>query len=107
MRYVAKEIFDKAREHFNIPIAVSSFYRSKELNNEIGGSVTSQHVTGQAIDIDGDILGGVENCEIFDYIYENLEFDQLIWEYGDKENPAWVHVSLKKDNNRKQVIFFK
>ena len=80
--------------HFNFPIAVTSGYRSRELNKEIGGSLTSQHSKGEALDIDADVYGGYTNKEIFDFIKDNLEFDQLIYEYGTDTNPDWVHVSL-------------
>jgi hypothetical protein len=63
----------------------------------IGGSVRSQHVEGRALDLDGDVYGKVSNAEIFEYIRENLEFDQLIWEFGTEDNPDWVHVSYVYD----------
>ena len=108
MRHVAENVFEKIREHFGKPIGISSFYRCSELNKAIGGSKTSQHVRGEAIDIDADIFGGITNAEIFEYVKKNLVFDQLIWEYGDDKNPAWVHVSLKRDGkNRKQILKIK
>lgn len=102
MQLVGIRVFDKVREHFGVPLRVSSFYRSEELNKVIGGSMTSQHVKGQAIDIQG--TGRVTNKMIFDYIKDNLDFTQLIWEYGNDKNPAWVHVSYDKDNLKKQVL---
>jgi zinc D-Ala-D-Ala carboxypeptidase len=104
MKYVAENVFQKVREKFKVPIAVTSFYRSVKLNKKIGGSSTSQHCKGEAIDLDADVFKMVTNKEIFDYIYKNLEYDQLIWEYGTNKEPAWVHVSLKKCNNRKQAL---
>lgn len=103
---VATFIFDDVREHFGVPLYVSSFFRSKKVNEAAGGSKTSQHMTGEAIDIDADVYGGVKNSEIFDYIKNNLEFDQLIAEMVDnKSNIGWVHVSYKvKGNNRRQVL---
>ena len=103
MQLLGIRVFDVVREHFKKPIRVSSFYRSLLLNNAVGGSRTSQHVTGEAIDIQA--TKGFTNSQIFHYIKDNLEFDQLIWEYGTKENPAWVHVSYKKSGNRKQVLY--
>lgn len=103
MKYVATQIFDKVREHFGIPLTVSSFYRCAALNTAVGGSKTSQHMTGQAIDIDAD-GSSITNAEIFDYIKNNFEFDQLIWEFGTPLEPAWVHVSLKRTGNRKQIL---
>lgn len=106
MRRVAINVFDKVREHFSVPIGVSSFYRSQELNDAVpGSSKTSQHRTGEAIDIDADIYGNVTNLDIFNYIKDQLVFDQLIGEYPDASGKwSWVHVSLKKSGNRKQVL---
>lgn len=99
---LAEKIFEPIREHFGVPIRISSGYRSKELNAKIGGSATSQHCKGQAIDIDNDGTS-ITNKQVFDYIKDNLPFDQLIWEFGNEDNPDWVHVSyvLKP---RKQIL---
>lgn len=101
---LAESVFQPIREHFAIPLGVSSGYRSDALNQRIGGSKSSQHMRGQALDLDAHIFGGVTNREIFDYIKDNLEFDQLIFEFGTEEEPDWVHVSYNKGNNRKQVL---
>ena len=106
MQLVAIRVFDVVRTHFAKPMRVSSFFRSLALNKAVGGSKTSQHVKGQAIDIQG--TNGLTNKQIFDYIKDNLDFDQLIWEFGTKSNPAWVHVSyVSKEKNRKQVLYIK
>lgn len=97
---IAYGVFQPLRDHFDTPIAVTSGYRSKELNEAIGGSRYSQHITGEALDLDAHVYGGVSNAELFEFIATRLEFDQLIWEFGDDEEPAWVHVSLKRDENR-------
>ena len=97
---IATKIFQPVRDHFQKPIIVSSGYRSKALNDLIGGASGSQHSKGEALDLDG----SVENFLIFEYIKNNLEFDQLIWEFGDDENPDWVHVSYKTENNRGEVL---
>ena len=103
--YLAKNVFQPLRDHFDTPIGVSSGYRSKELNKLIGGSKTSQHCNGEAIDLDADIYGKLSNADIFNYIKDNLEFDQLIWEFGNETKPDWVHVSIKeKGVNRKQIL---
>jgi zinc D-Ala-D-Ala carboxypeptidase len=102
---LAKNIFQPIREHFNTPIFISSGYRSEALNKAIGGSATSQHSKGEAIDIDMDGHKGPTNAEVFNYIKENLNFDQLIWEFGSKISPDWVHVSYKKGGpQRKQIL---
>lgn len=101
---VAEKVFEPLREHFGCPILINSFFRSIKLNKAIGGSSRSQHCKGEAMDLD-DTLGGVKNSEIWAYIKNNLEFDQLIWEFGDTEEPNWVHVSLKLNGeNRKQCL---
>ena len=104
LRAVAENVFQPLRDHFGVPIGVSSGYRSKALNKAIGGSKYSQHMIGEALDIDADIYGKVTNAEIFNYIKNNLEWDQMIWEFGDDEEPNWVHVSYKEaGRNRKQL----
>jgi zinc D-Ala-D-Ala carboxypeptidase len=107
MRYVAESVFQPVREHFNCPIYVSSFFRSKKLNKAAKGSSSSTHMKGEAMDLDADVFGKVTNAQIFHYIKDNLEFDQLIWEFGTDDNPAWVHVSLSKNNNRNQILVAK
>jgi hypothetical protein len=101
---LAEKIFEPIREHFGVPIHISSGYRSKELNAKIGGSATSQHCKGQAVDIDMDnSANGVSNADVFNYIKDNLPFDQLIWEFGNEDNPDWVHVSYV-EKPRKQIL---
>ena len=105
LRQVAINIFQPLRSAFGTPIYVSSGYRSAELNTVIGGSSRSQHVEGRALDLDADVYGGCTNSQIFNWIKENLEFDQLIWEFGDDDNPDWVHVSYVYDGvNRKRCL---
>ena len=104
MVYVAENVFQPIREHFGVPIYISSFFRSEALNTAIRGSVSSTHMKGEAMDLDADVYGGVTNAEIFNYIKDNLEFDQLIWEFGTDDEPSWVHVSLSKLTNRNQVL---
>ena len=107
MKLLAENIFEKVREHFDTSIYISSFFRSSKLNTKLKGSSTSQHCAnvGAAMDIDADVYKGVTNSEIFNYILENLNFDQLIWEFGNDENPDWVHVSYVSDVlNRKEVL---
>lgn len=103
---LAQNIFEPIRKHFGVPIHISSGYRSKALNTAIGGSLTSQHCKGEAIDIDMDgSANGVTNKMVFDYIKANLNFDQLIWEFGTKDAPDWVHVSFSSTGKqRKQAL---
>jgi len=101
LKLVAEQIFQPLRDHFDVPIYVSSGYRSPRLNSSIGGSVTSQHCQGRALDLDADVFGKVSNADIFFYIKECLDFDQLIWEFGDDTNPDWVHVSYNSPTENK------
>jgi hypothetical protein len=105
-KLLAEKVFEPIRQNFRCPIHISSGYRSKELNAAIGGSATSQHCSGEAIDIDMDgTPNGVTNADVFNYIKENLEFDQLIWEFGTDKNPDWVHVSYESSGKqRKQIL---
>jgi phosphoribosylaminoimidazole-succinocarboxamide synthase len=103
---LAVNVFEPIRKHFGVPIHISSGYRSKALNTAIGGSLSSQHCTGEAIDIDMDgSAHGVTNKMVFDFIKNNLSFDQLIFEFGTKDAPDWVHVSYESvGKQRKQVL---
>jgi hypothetical protein len=105
-KLLAENIFEPIRNHFGKPIFISSGYRSAELNKAIGGAASSQHCQGEAIDIDMDGRpGGVTNKMVFDFIKENLNFDQLIWEFGTDANPDWVHVSYESTGKqRKQIL---
>lgn len=101
---VAFNVFEPLRKYVGGPIRINSFYRCEELNRAIGGSSRSQHCQGRAIDLD-DTLGYKTNAEMYNYIKENLSFDQLIWEFGDDTNPDWIHVSyVHPDENRKRCL---
>ena len=104
MKTIAKKVFEPLREWVGGPIAINSFYRSPKLNSAIGGSTTSQHCIGCAIDID-DNYGYKTNAEMFNYIKDNLDYDQMIWEFGNSENPDWVHISyVSEDANRRRCL---
>ena len=103
MQITAEHVFEPVRKHFNEPIYISSFYRCEELNKAIGGSSKSQHCKGEAIDID-DVYSKATNADFFNYIKDKLEFDQLIWEFGNDESPDWVHVSYSLGNNRMRIL---
>ena len=104
MKVTAEKIFEPLRKFVGGPIKVNSFFRSPELNTAIGGSKTSQHCKGQAIDID-DVFGYRTNAEMYNWIKENLNFDQMIWEFGTDMNPNWVHISYVSDeDNRNRCL---
>jgi len=104
METLAKEIFEPLRIYVGGPIKINSFFRSADLNKAIGGSTTSQHCKGQAMDID-DTFGKATNAEMYHFIKEHLDFDQMIWEFGNDDNPNWVHVSyVSPEKNRKKCL---
>jgi len=106
-KLLAENVFEKIRNHFRCPIHISSGYRSKELNAcTKGASPTSQHASGEAVDLDMEgSAHGVTNKMVFNYIKDNLEFDQLIWEFGTNEEADWVHVSYESTGKqRKQIL---
>ena len=104
MKVTAEKIFEPLREWVGGPIKVSSFFRSPELNTAIGGVASSQHCKGQALDLD-DVYGYKTNAEMFMYIREHIDFDQLIWEFGTDVSPNWIHVSyVNKEENRKRCL---
>ena len=104
MNAVALNVFEPLREWVGGPIKINSFYRSVTLNKAIGGSSRSQHCDGRAMDID-DTFGHKTNAEMSEYIKENLNFDQMIWEFGTDENPDWVHISyVSEEQNRNRCL---
>jgi hypothetical protein len=104
MGVLADNIFEPLREWVGGPIKITSFFRCEELNRALGGSSSSQHCEGRAMDID-DIFGRTTNAIMFEYIKNNLDFDQLIWEFGDDKNPDWIHVSFcSPDENRARCL---
>jgi zinc D-Ala-D-Ala carboxypeptidase len=103
-KLLAENVFQPIRDHFGVPIILSSGYRSKALNTAVGGALSSQHCTGEAIDIDMDGTT-IKNADVFNFIKDNLNFDQLIWEFGTNDNPDWVHVSYESTGKqRKQIL---
>ena len=104
MCLIAQEVFEPLRMWVGGPIKINSFFRSPELNKAIGGSGKSQHCHGQAIDLD-DTFGRATNAEMYEFIKEHLDFDQMIWEFGDEDNPDWVHVSyVSEEENRNRCL---
>jgi zinc D-Ala-D-Ala carboxypeptidase len=108
MKLIAEKIFEPLRTWVGGPIKINSFFRGADLNKAIGGSTRSQHCKGQAMDID-DTFGYKTNAEMYHYIKDNLDFDQMIWEFGDDNNPNWVHISYvsHRPNRKKLTIAYK
>ena len=104
MKLLASKIFEPLRKFVGGPIKVNSFFRSVALNEVIGGVASSQHCKGQAIDID-DVYGRKTNAEMYHWIKENLDFDQIIWEFGTDMQPNWIHISyVSEENNRNKCL---
>ena len=101
---VAHNVFEPLREYVGGPIKITSMFRSEKLNSILGGSSRSQHCEGRAMDLD-DTFGHKTNAEMYRFIKNNLNFDQLIWEFGDDTNPDWIHVSyISEDENRNRCL---
>jgi len=104
MELIAVKVFEPLRKAVNGPIKINSFFRSEKLNKAIGGSSRSQHCQGRAMDLD-DTYGYMSNKDMYNYIKNNLDFDQMIWEFGTDQNPDWVHVSyVDGDSNRRRCL---
>ena len=104
MKITAEKIFEPLREFVGGSIKVTSMFRSAALNEAKGGAKSSQHMKGQAMDLD-DVYGRKTNAEMYQWIKENLNFDQLIWEFGTDTNPNWIHVSYVNDeDNRNRCL---
>lgn len=107
LQTLATKVYDKVCEKFLLKIPITSAFRSKELNQALSGSSrNSQHMQGEAFDLDMDgTMNGVTNAQIFNYIRFNLDFDQLIWEFGTEANPDWVHVSYDVSGKNRRNVF--
>jgi len=101
---IANHVFEPLREYVGGPIKITSMFRNEILNRAIGGAKRSQHMEGRAMDLD-DTFGHKTNAEMYKFIKENLNFDQLVWEFGTDENPNWIHVSYVSDEeNRNRCL---
>ena len=108
MKDIAENLFEPLRKWVGGPIKINSFFRGEPVNKAIGGSTRSQHMKGQAMDID-DTFDHMSNARMYYYIKDNLDFDQMIWEFGDDKNPNWVHISYvtHRPNRKKLTIAYK
>lgn len=106
LKKIAEHIFEPIRNHFGVPIYISSGYRSSELNKAIkGSSKTSQHVSGEALDLQQTgKKNKITNKQVFDFIKDNLPFDQLIAEFPVNGEPDWVHVSYESTGKQRKEI---
>lgn len=104
MKVTARKLFEPVRRFWKTAIWISSFYRCPEVNEALGGAKDSQHCSGEAFDMDAHVYGVISNRQIFEYLRDNVTFDQLIWEQGTEEEPEWIHVSYRANANRMQVF---
>lgn len=106
IRLLCERVFEPLRNHFGVPIFLSSVFRSPALNVILGGAKNSQHMAnnGAAMDLDAQVFGKITNREIGDYIRKNLDFDQLIYEGKDGDDYAWIHVSYNVKNRNEVLI---
>jgi hypothetical protein len=105
MKLVAEKCFEPLREWYGKPITINSFYRSPALNKAVKGAKNSDHVKGMAIDLDAG--SNSENLKLFNWLKDNVEYKQLIHEYGDKSGPEWVHISYDPKDLRTQILYIK
>lgn len=103
LSFVCETILEPVRVHFGRPFSPNSGFRCLELNRAIKSKDTSQHVKGQAVDIE---IPAIPNAELAEWIADNLEFDQLILEFYTPGVPSsgWVHVSAKPQGNRREIL---
>ena len=104
LKRLCDNVLQKIRDHYGKVVSVSSGYRSPELCVKIGSSMKSQHAKGQAADFE---IFGIANAELAKWITENIDFDQLILEFHNPEEPnsGWIHCSYKSPtDNRKSTL---
>jgi len=103
MKYVCEMILEPVRAHFDKPVQINSSYRAPLVNKAVGGSKTSQHSNGEAVDFE---VPGVSNKEVADWVADNLTFDQVILEFynaKDGANSGWVHASIKRNGQNRKM----
>jgi len=97
MKALAWHVIEPIRSEFKQPLRINSMFRSVEVNKKVGGARNSQHVKGEAVDL---AIGRAE----FEWIRANLEWDSMIWEFGNSLEPAWIHISYSLKHNRREIL---
>jgi len=102
---LCENVLQPLRDKLGVSIRITSGYRGKELNKAIGGSASSDHCKGKAADLEVWIDGEEDNAKLYHAVKSlDLNFYQMIWEFGDDEQPDWVHIAYRKDNPKKQCL---
>ncbi len=103
LKMLCEKVLQPIRDHFNLPVTVVSGYRSANVNRAVGGQYNSQHLLGKAADIE---IVGVHNADIWRFIYGSMDFDQVIAEHLEQDDPTagWIHVSYSLAKNRKEAL---
>jgi zinc D-Ala-D-Ala carboxypeptidase len=100
LKAYGRNIYDMIVENYGLHPHTHTIFRVPELNKQVKGDKYSQHMRGEAGDHDFDNYENLTNSDLFYWIVENLTFDRIIWEYGNFDNPKWVHVSHSRVNRR-------
>ena len=107
LRILCEKVLQPVRDHFGVPIIITSGYRCPDLNDAVKGATSSQHMKGEAADfkIKVDNTKGVKLYDLYLWMVDNLQFDQLIWEVRDGGRHKWIHVSYKNEKANRQQVF--
>ena len=103
VKALCEYVLEPVRNHFGVPIHISSGYRCTALNKAVGGAPKSQHMKGQAADI------YIKNQEmplkaVCDWMVKHLDYDQIIWETRPSGS-KWIHVSyVSEGRNRHKAL---
>lgn len=103
LKALCENVLQPIRSHFALPVTVISGYRAANVNRAAGGRFNSQHLVGEAADIE---IFGVHNVDVWRFITNELDYDQCIAEHleRDKPNAGWIHVSYSRVKNRTQAM---
>jgi hypothetical protein len=105
LRLLCENILQPVRDHFGKPVKISSGFRCAELNSSpaVGGSKTSDHCKGQAVDFE---IDGLPNPDVAQWIMDNLDYTQLILEFYTQGQPnsGWIHCSFDPSNLKNQEL---
>ena len=103
LQSLCDNVLQPIRDSFNMSVKISSGYRSPELCLAVGSTIKSQHTEGKAADFE---IDGIPNLQLANWIYKNLDFDQLILEFWNpaEDNSGWVHCSYNVNNNRREYL---